>query len=136
MFIYINFKHTLTLLSQKAFKITNSGYSNFLAEGDTAALFYHTTQKVMGRSRLKAGENFQEKGVKGASSTNIYCPSELQNHQFISQVSPHFNSGSLGVLLCIIIYNFITQVNFKKKRFTACQSASWSIKSTKTFPFS
>ena len=38
MFIYTNFKHTLTLLNQKAFKITNVGYSSFLAKGDTVAL--------------------------------------------------------------------------------------------------
>ena len=74
MFIYINFKHTLTLLSQKAVKITNFRYSNFLAKGDTTALFYHTMQKVVGKSGLKV-EYFQEKGVKGAFSTNIYCPS-------------------------------------------------------------
>ena len=64
MFIYINFKHTLTLLSQKAFKITNFGYSNFLAKGDTTALFYHTMQKVVGRSGLKVGEHFQEKSER------------------------------------------------------------------------
>lgn len=57
MFIYINFKHTLTLLSQKAFKITNFGYN-------TTALFYHTMQKVVGRSGLKVGEHFQEKSER------------------------------------------------------------------------
>lgn len=66
--------HLLTLLNQKDFKITNTGYTHFLAKGATLALFYHTTP-VSGRSRegLRAEQEIRRKGSSNRQ-THLLLP--------------------------------------------------------------
>lgn len=54
--------HILTLLNQKTFKITNVGYSNFLAKGAAVASFFPPVQKVGAGGGWREGGEFLRKG--------------------------------------------------------------------------
>lgn len=64
----------LTLLHEKDFKLTNIGYTTFLAKGATLAFFYHTTS-VGGGSRegLRAEQEIQRKGSSNCQ-THLLLP--------------------------------------------------------------